>query len=137
VSFGVRLICVDAELASKQGCRDRITFWFLSWCGRYKIEAGELLKVNVKPLGSDYGEKEFWAKVAVDGRLTIPKLTMQIIEQAEGKNLTGAIFEVTITPAGNPNDTEPPADTNPPETTETKLLDKIKDIRKNLNNTTP
>jgi hypothetical protein len=95
------------------------------------------LKVNVKPLGSDYGEKEFWAKVAVDGRLTIPKLTMQIIEQAEGKNLTGAIFEVTITPAGNPNDTEPPADTNPPETTETKLLDKIKDIRKNLNNTTP
>jgi bifunctional DNA-binding transcriptional regulator/antitoxin component of YhaV-PrlF toxin-antitoxin module len=86
----------------------------LRW--RYKMQPGELLKVSLKPLNQEgYGEEEFLAKVAVDGRLTIPKLTMQILEQAEGKNLTGAIFEVTITPAGNPNDTEPPADTNPPE----------------------
>ena len=86
----------------------------LRW--QYKIEADELLKVSLKPLNQEgYGEEEFLAKVAVDGPLTIPKLTMQILEQAEGKNLTGVIFEVTITPAGNPNDTEPPADTNSPE----------------------
>jgi hypothetical protein len=86
----------------------------LRW--QYKIEAGELLKVSLKPLNQEgYGEEEFLAKTATDGRLTIPKLTMQILEQAEGKNLTGVIFEVTITPAGNPNDTEPPADTNSPE----------------------
>ena len=35
-----------------------------------------------------------------DGRLTIPKLTMDILKQREEKNLTGAILEVTISPAG-------------------------------------
>jgi bifunctional DNA-binding transcriptional regulator/antitoxin component of YhaV-PrlF toxin-antitoxin module len=103
----------------------------LRW--RYKMEPGELLKVTVKPIEPEsYGEEEFLAKTATDGRLTIPKLTMKILEQNEEKSLAGAIFEVTISPAGNPNDAVPPPQTNPPESTETKLLDKIKDIRKNL-----
>jgi bifunctional DNA-binding transcriptional regulator/antitoxin component of YhaV-PrlF toxin-antitoxin module len=79
----------------------------LRW--QYKIEAGELLKVSLKPLNQEgYGEEEFLAKVAIDGRLTIPKLTMQILEQAEGKNLTGAIFEVTISPAPAQSETSTP-----------------------------
>ncbi len=103
----------------------------LRW--RYKMEPGELLKVTVKPLDPEsYGEEEFLAKTAVDGRLTVPKLTMKILEQEEEKSLAGAIFEVTISPAGNPNDALPPPEANPPESTETKLLDKIKEIRKNL-----
>jgi len=104
----------------------------LRW--RYKMEPGELLKVTVKPLEPEgFREEEFLAKMAIDGRLTIPKLTMKILERDEEKSLAGAIFEVTISPTGNPNDAAPTSEANPPENTETKLLDKIKDIRKNLN----
>ena len=64
-----------------------------------------------------------------DGRLTIPKLTMQILQEIEEKNLEGCILEVKISPAGSSNDA------SPAESTETKMLGKIKDIRKNLGNT--
>ncbi len=100
---------------------------------RYKMEPGELLKVNIEPFNSEsYQEEEFLAKMASDGRLTIPKLTMEILKQREEKNLTGTILEVTISPAGSSSN-----DALPPESAETKMLGKIKDIRKNLGNTTP
>jgi hypothetical protein len=57
---------------------------------------------------------------------------MKILERDGEKSLAGAIFEVTISPAGNPNSTMPPSEANPPESTEAKLLDKIKETRKNL-----
>jgi bifunctional DNA-binding transcriptional regulator/antitoxin component of YhaV-PrlF toxin-antitoxin module len=108
----------------------------LRW--RYKLEPTQLLRVTVKPLNAEsYGEEEeFLAKMAADGRLTIPKLTIEILTEKEEKGLTGSIFEVTISPVGNPDEAAP-ADAEPAESTETKLLDKIKDIRKNLNNTKP
>jgi len=97
------------------------------------MEPGELLRVTVKPLEPEsYREEELLAKTATDGRLTVPKLTMKILEREEEKSFTGAIFEVTIRPAGNLNDAAPPPEANPPENTETKLLYKIKDMRKNL-----
>jgi len=103
----------------------------LRW--RYKMEPGELLRVTVKTLEPEsYGEEEFLAKTAVDGRLTLPKLTMKILERDGEKSLAGTIFEVTISPAGNPNSTMPSSEANPPESTEAKLLDKIKETRKNL-----
>jgi bifunctional DNA-binding transcriptional regulator/antitoxin component of YhaV-PrlF toxin-antitoxin module len=103
----------------------------LRW--RYKMEPGEVLKVALKPLESEsYEEEEFLSKTATDGRLTVPKLTIKILEQKEEKSLAGAIFEVTISPAGNQNENMPPPEANSPENTEIKLLDKIKDIRKNL-----
>ncbi len=44
---------------------------------RYKIEAGELLNANIRVFGSEHYEEEaFLAKMTSDGRLTIPKLTM-------------------------------------------------------------
>jgi bifunctional DNA-binding transcriptional regulator/antitoxin component of YhaV-PrlF toxin-antitoxin module len=96
---------------------------------RYKMEPGELLKVNVAPYGSEnYLEEVFLAKMASDGRLTVPKLTMEVLKQREEENLTGAILEVTISPAGGSNDVLPP------ESAETKMLGKIKGIRKNLGN---
>jgi hypothetical protein len=64
-----------------------------------------------------------------DGRLTIPKLTMDVLNQREQKNLTGCILEVTINPASQLNGALPP------ESAETKMLDKIKGIRKNLGST--
>jgi bifunctional DNA-binding transcriptional regulator/antitoxin component of YhaV-PrlF toxin-antitoxin module len=94
---------------------------------RYKMEPAELLKVNVAPYGSEsYREEEFLAKMARDGRLTVPKLTMEILKLREEKNLTGTILEVTISPVGQANDALPA------ESAETKMLGKIKDIRKNL-----
>jgi len=94
---------------------------------RYKMEPGELLKVSVEPYDSEsYQEEEFLAKMASDGRLTIPKLTMEVLKQREEKNLTGCILEVTISPAGGLNDAVASDDA------ETNMLGKIKDIRKNL-----
>ncbi|MGD0995495.1 MAG: hypothetical protein ABR909_08240 [Candidatus Bathyarchaeia archaeon] len=101
----------------------------LRW--RYKMEQGELLKANVRVFDSEnYEEETFLAKMTSDGRLTIPKLTMEILKKREGKNLTGTILEVTISPAGGSNDALPA------ESAETKMLGKIKDIRKNLGNAT-
>jgi hypothetical protein len=76
-----------------------------------------------------YQEEEFLAKMASDGRLTISKLTMEILREREEKNLAGAILEVTISPVGTSNGSAPS------ESAETKMLGKIKDIRKNLGDT--
>jgi hypothetical protein len=96
------------------------------------MEPGELLKVSAEPFNSEsYQEEEFLAKMTSDGRLTIPKLTMEILKQREEKNLTGTLLEVTISPAGGADEALPP------ESAETKMLEKINNIRKNLNNTTP
>jgi bifunctional DNA-binding transcriptional regulator/antitoxin component of YhaV-PrlF toxin-antitoxin module len=72
----------------------------LRW--RYKIEPTQLLTVRVKPLSpQNFGEEEeFLAKMAADGRLTVPKLVMEILAEKEEKDLFGCILEVTISPAG-------------------------------------
>ena len=105
----------------------------LRW--RYKIEPTQLLKVTLKPLSPERigEEEEFLAKMAADGRLTVPKLTMEILQKQEEKDLTGCIFEVTISPARQePSGAQPQADAKPQESTEAKLLGKISDIRRNL-----
>ena len=99
---------------------------------RYKMESGELLKVNLAPYGSEsYIEEVFLAKMARDGRLTVPKLTMEVLKQREEKNLAGCILEVTISPAGGRSDAVA-SDAEPHESAETKMLGKIKGIQKNL-----
>lgn len=66
---------------------------------RYKMEAGELLKVNVSPFSSEnYQQEEFFAKMTRDGHLTVPKLTMEVLAEGEKENLAGCIFEVSIRP---------------------------------------
>ena len=119
-----------ASFKAKLENRNRIQIPnLLRW--RYKMEQGELLKANVRVFDSEnYEEETFLAKMTNDGRLTIPKLTMEILKKREGKNITGTILEVTISPAGGSNDALPA------ESAETKMLGKIKDIRKNLGNAT-
>ena len=56
----------------------------------------------------------------------VPKLTLEVLKLREEKNLAGAILGVTIPPVGKANEALPP------ESAETKMLGKIKDIRKNL-----
>ena len=56
----------------------------LRW--RYKMEAGEVLQVSVRVFDSDnYEEEEFFAKMSQDGRVTVPKLTMDVMRLREGK----------------------------------------------------
>jgi bifunctional DNA-binding transcriptional regulator/antitoxin component of YhaV-PrlF toxin-antitoxin module len=101
---------------------------------RFKMEPGELLKANLRVFGSEnYEEETFLAKMTIDGRLTIPKLTIDVLKQREEKILTGAILEITISPAGGRSDAVA-SDAAPHESAETKLLDKINDIRRNLGN---
>ncbi len=118
-----------ASFKAKLENRNRVQIpSLLRW--RYKMEQGELLRANVRVFGSEnYEEETFLAKMASDGRLTVPKLTMDVLKQREEKNLTGCILEVTISPARGSNDALPS------ESAETKMLDKIKDIRRNLGNT--
>ena len=83
VTFKARLQCHNRVVVPRH----------VRW--RYKMEAGELLKVNVKPFNGDsFEEERFIAKMATDGRLTIPKLTMQILQEREGKNLVKAILDI-------------------------------------------
>jgi bifunctional DNA-binding transcriptional regulator/antitoxin component of YhaV-PrlF toxin-antitoxin module len=85
-----------ASFKAKLENRNRIQIPnLLRW--RYKMEQGELLKANVRVFGSEnYEEETFLAKMTCDGRLTIPKLTMEVLKRREEKNLTGAIL-VTFT----------------------------------------
>ena len=94
--------------------------------GQNKIEAGETFRVMVEVWGSHNSrEQVFLAKTSADGRLTIPKITMEILEDMEEKKLVGAIFDVSIFPLGNNKSVSDQAG-------EKKLLDKIQDIRKTL-----
>jgi len=93
---------------------------------QFKIEADETFRVVVRVWGSDnYEEETFLAKTAADGRLTIPKITMKILEEREEKKLAGAILNISIFPQRN-------EETAPGQAGEKKLLDKIQDIRKTL-----
>ena len=60
---------------------------------RFKMEQGELLKANVRVFGSEnYEEETYLAKMTRDGRLTIPKLTMEILKLRVIKNLTDSFI---------------------------------------------
>ena len=63
-----------------------------------KMEKDQLLKIGAKVIGLGKGWQFFYAKMAKDGRINIPKLTMALL-QAEKENLEGYVLEVTIEPA--------------------------------------
>ncbi len=100
----------------------------LRW--RYKMESGELLRIRLKLFEQgSYGEESFLAKTGADMRLTVPKLTMEILEKKHEKHLTGAIFEVTLWPA--PQETSH-SDEAAPQSIQSELLGRIKDTRSTL-----
>ena len=104
---------------------------------QYKMEKGELLRVNVIPVNSEsIDSEEFLAKMGTDGRLTIPKLSIEILAQAENKDLTGSIFEVQISPMERSTETPLSHDTANPDSATEKILGQIKDMRKTFNNST-
>jgi len=62
------------------------------------MEADQVLKVYVGVEGS-FGGEWFLARMAKDGRLTIPKLTLQLLQEGEEGSLEGSVLEVTVEPA--------------------------------------
>ena len=90
-----------------------------------------MLQVCVLVLESEIGQQVFLAKMNKDGRITIPKFTMQILRKE--KNLSSSILEVMVSPAKQQDDTAIPAHDAPAsDEKETKILDKISKIRKNI-----
>lgn len=64
------------------------------------MEPAQVLAVEVETVG-EYGKEEFYARMGKDGRITIPKLTLELLEELIGdnpKDLVGRILEVTLAP---------------------------------------
>ena len=63
---------------------------------RFKLEPGEIFKVHLK-LGHRY--EEFYGRMGVDGRLTVPKVMVKEFLKSEGEeSLEGYTVEVTLYP---------------------------------------
>jgi bifunctional DNA-binding transcriptional regulator/antitoxin component of YhaV-PrlF toxin-antitoxin module len=67
---------------------------------QFKMEPQQVLKVKVNA-GSPIGSKEtFYAKMSRDGRIAIPKLTLELLRNEDDEeSLVGSIFEVQLEPA--------------------------------------
>jgi hypothetical protein len=59
------------------------------------MESDQVLKVNVKIEGS-FGDEWFLGKMTKDGRLTIPKLALKLLQEGEEGSLEGSVLEVTV-----------------------------------------
>ena len=65
---------------------------------RFKMENNQALKVGVNFLELHKGWQFFFAKMRKDGRITVPKLTQQLIS-SEREGLAGLVVEVMLAPA--------------------------------------
>jgi len=66
--------------------------------GRFKIESDEALKVGVNFLGLHKGWQFFYAKMRKDGRVSVPKLILNLLED-EKTSLSDYALEVMLEPA--------------------------------------
>ena len=57
-----------------------------------------MLRVNVRIAGS-FGDEWLLARMTRDGRLTIPRLTLKLLQEGEEESLEGCVLEVTVEPA--------------------------------------
>jgi hypothetical protein len=65
---------------------------------QYRMEADQVLKVNVRIEGS-FSDEWFLGRMTKDGRLTIPKLALKLLQEGEEGSLEGFVLEVTVEPA--------------------------------------
>jgi hypothetical protein len=69
---------------------------------RYRLESSQVLKVTVSVVGIWAGIESFYGRMDKSGRLTIPRLTLQLMRARIGgddQSLTGAVMEVRLEPA--------------------------------------
>jgi hypothetical protein len=62
------------------------------------MEADQVMKVKVR-VADSFVDESFLAKMTREGRLTIPKLTLRLIQEGEEQSLEGSVLEVTVEPA--------------------------------------
>ena len=64
----------------------------------FKMEPSQVLRVSVG-LANDYHNEYFFGKMNRDGRLTIPKLTLDLLQdRLDGKSLVGCALKVQFSP---------------------------------------
>lgn len=66
---------------------------------QFKMDASQVLEVSVKVAGSFVGREVFYARMNKDGRITIPRLTLEILDEGRKKSLEGSVLEVQVEPA--------------------------------------
>lgn len=62
------------------------------------MESLQVLKVSVEPVGSFGNEETFYARMSRDGRITIPKLTLKLLQEDAEESLVGSALKVEIEP---------------------------------------
>ena len=67
---------------------------------RYKLESDQVLKVTVSVAGTWGGFEPFYGRMDKSGRLTIPRLTLQLLQaRMRGEpSMTGTVMEVWLDP---------------------------------------
>jgi hypothetical protein len=63
-----------------------------------QVEVNQVLRVNVRVAGS-FVDEWFLARMTRNGRLTIPKLTLKLLQEDEEQSIEGRVLEVTVEPA--------------------------------------
>ena len=68
---------------------------------QFKMEPDQVLKITVNAVGFFGGWEIFYAQMNRDGRITLPKLTRELLrsERDERQSLAGAVIEVRLEPA--------------------------------------
>jgi bifunctional DNA-binding transcriptional regulator/antitoxin component of YhaV-PrlF toxin-antitoxin module len=68
---------------------------------RFQLETSQVLRVIICPVGAHLDYEDFYARMDKSGRITIPKLTLNLLQNkaCDGQSLTGAVLEVNIEPA--------------------------------------
>jgi len=85
---------VDFKARLQKGNRIQIPR-LIRW--QFKMEPSQVLKVTVRPEGLGFSEEEFYARMNRDGRITIPKLILDILED-EDESLVGYVLKVSLEP---------------------------------------
>jgi hypothetical protein len=65
---------------------------------QFKMDSEQVLKVVVAAVKFWTGWQTFYARMGRDGRITIPKLTRELLRGGK-QNLAGCVMDVTLEPA--------------------------------------
>jgi len=65
---------------------------------QFKLEPTQVLEVTVKPVDAIGVREKFFARMNSDGRLTIPRLVVDLLKEEE-ESLVGSVLEVDLQPA--------------------------------------
>ncbi|MCJ7559233.1 hypothetical protein MUO79_01280 [Candidatus Bathyarchaeota archaeon] len=66
------------------------------------MEPQQVLKIKVK-VGHSFGNEEtFYARMNRDGRIVIPKLTLELLTNEDEESLVGPVFGAKLEPAEGP-----------------------------------